>query len=67
MRSRLTTLPEVERHYCEMRILRSLARAVEGFADLIEVLHELSLDVQVGALPLIAAHETPGADSSARS
>ena len=51
IRFRLQTLPPEERHDCEVRILLALALAVKGFADLIEVLHDLSLEVQVNADP----------------
>jgi hypothetical protein len=44
IRTRLDVLPHGERHECEARILRSLARAVKGFADLVEELHDLSVE-----------------------
>lgn len=46
IRMRLEMLPLVQRHECEVRILHSLARAVKGFADLIEELHQLTLDLE---------------------
>ena len=58
IRLRLTMLPSAERHQCEVRILHSLAIAVKGFADLIEVLHELSQEVAASAAapPVGARH-----------
>ena len=50
IRLALDVLPPAEWRECEARILQSLARAVKGFADLIEVLHELSLEVEVNAV-----------------
>jgi hypothetical protein len=44
IRTRLEMLPRDERHACEARILHCLARAVKGFADLVEELHDLSLE-----------------------
>ena len=49
IRLRLSMLPSVERQHCETRILHSLASAVRGFADLIEVLHELTEEVAASA------------------
>ena len=44
IRTRLAVLPRGERQECEHRILRALATAVKGFADLVEELHDLSLE-----------------------
>jgi hypothetical protein len=44
IRTRLRVLPRIDRHACELRILVALTTAVKGFADLVEELHQLSLE-----------------------
>ena len=64
VRLRLAALPPAERQPCEVQILHSLARAVKGFADLVEALHGLSREAAVPRDLVEALHDALSSEAA---